>query len=162
MPSIVERNEQRYVGYRATVGFDDMAEVAHRIAAIVGALAERGLEPACAPFFRYLVLGTDMETVTVEVGVPVTDAVDLGDDYFNAALPAGKYAQATHHGAPSGLFAATADLLAWGEKEDVRWDRTVEADGEHWTARLEIYRTNPQVEPDPNNWDIDLCFRLAD
>ncbi|OAP22642.1 MULTISPECIES: hypothetical protein [Amycolatopsis] len=44
----------------------------------------------------------------------------------------------------------------------MRWDRTVEADGEHWAARLEIYRTNPRIEPDANNWDTDLCFRLAD
>ncbi|PKV97331.1 effector-binding domain-containing protein [Amycolatopsis echigonensis] len=162
MPSIVDRDEQRYAGYRATVGFDGMADVAHQIAAIVGKLAERGLEPADAPFFRYLLLGTDMRTVTVEAGVPVADPVDLGDEYFTDVVPAGKYAQATHHGPPSGLFAATADLLAWGEKEDVRWDRIVEADGEHWGARLEIYRTDPQVEPDANNWDTDLCFRLAD
>ncbi|WP_409464602.1 GyrI-like domain-containing protein [Amycolatopsis sp. GA6-003] len=162
MPSIVDRKEQRYVGYRATVRHDGMADVAHRIAAIVGELAERGLAPACAPFLRYLVLGTDMQTVTVEAGVPVAEPVDLGDEYFVDVLPAGKYAQATHHGAPGGLFAATADLLAWGEKENVRWDRTVEADGEHWAARLEIYRTDPRVEPDANNWDTDLCFRLAD
>ncbi|WP_237439875.1 GyrI-like domain-containing protein [Amycolatopsis rubida] len=86
----MDRNEQRYVGCRATVGPDSMAEVAHRIAAIIGALAERGLEPACAPFFRYLVLGTDMKTVTVEVGVPVAEPLDLGDEYSNGVLPAGK------------------------------------------------------------------------
>jgi len=162
MPAIVDRAEQPYAGYRATVGFDGLAGVAHRIATIVGELAGRGVQPAGAPFFRYLVIGPDMKALTVEAGVPVAAPVDLGEEYFSGVVPAGKYAQATHHGAPGGLAAATADLLAWGDRENLRWDRTAEADGEHWAARLEVYRTDPRTEPDPNHWDTDICLRLAD
>ncbi|WP_033287969.1 GyrI-like domain-containing protein [Amycolatopsis jejuensis] len=162
MPSIVDRAEQPYVGYRATIRFDTMPEVAHRIAAIIGELAGRGIQPADAPFLRYLVLAPGMATITVEAGVPVAAPARLGGDYFDDVVPGGKYAIATHRGTPDGLFAATADLLAWGEKEGVRWDRTTKSDGEHWTARLEVYRTDPREEPDARNWDTDLCFRLAD
>ncbi|WP_239155110.1 hypothetical protein [Amycolatopsis sp. FDAARGOS 1241] len=49
---------------------DALREVAHRIAALVTALAERGVEPAGAPFVRYLVLGPGMTSLTVEAGVP--------------------------------------------------------------------------------------------
>ncbi|MEV8613835.1 GyrI-like domain-containing protein [Amycolatopsis sp. NPDC051373] len=162
MPSLVDRQDQPYVGYRATVGFDGLREVAHRIAAIVGALAERGVTPAGAPFFRYLVIGPDMANLTVEAGVPVAAPVELGEEYLNDVVPGGKYVMATHHGAPDGLVAATAEVLTWGAAEGVHWDRTQAADGDHWTGRLEVYRTDPRVEPDATKWETDLYFRLAD
>ncbi|WP_326835812.1 GyrI-like domain-containing protein [Amycolatopsis rhabdoformis] len=162
MPSLVDRENQPYVGYRATVGFAGLPEVAHRIAALAGALAERGIAPADAPFFRYLVIGPDMASLTVEAGVPVAEPVDLGEEYFNAVVPGGKYAKATHHGAPDGLVAATAELLAWGKAEGVHWDRTEAVDGEHWAGRLEVYRTDPRVQPDATKWETDLYFRVAD
>ncbi|MGW4486277.1 GyrI-like domain-containing protein [Amycolatopsis sp. NPDC004368] len=162
MPSLLDREDQPYVGYRATVGLAGLREVAHRIAALVGALAERGITPADAPFFRYLVIAPDMTSLTVEAGVPVTEPVELGDDYFTAVVPGGKYVKATHHGAPDGLVAATAEVLEWGAAEGLRWDRTEAPDGDHWTGRLEVYRTDPRVQPDATKWETDLYFRLAD
>jgi effector-binding domain-containing protein len=150
MPSFVDRDDQTYVGYRATVTMAGLREVAHRIAALVGALAERGVAPAAPPFMRYLVLGPGMASLTVEAGVPVAEPVELGGEYFTAVLPGGEYVTATHHGTPDGLAAATAAVLDWDA-----------ADGEHWTGRFEVYRTDPRVEPDPRNWDTDLYFRLA-
>src|SRR5215831_15721980 len=34
--------------------------------------------------------------------------------------------------------------------------------GERWGCRLEIYHTDPAVEPDMNSWVTELAFRLAD
>ncbi|RJQ87667.1 GyrI-like domain-containing protein [Amycolatopsis panacis] len=162
MPTVVARPEQHYVGYRTTVGMDGLREVAHRIAAIVGELAARGTPPADAPFFRYLVLGPGMRSLTVEAGVPVAAPVELGGEYFTGVVPGGEYVVETHHGAPDGLAAATAAVLEWGEREGVRWDRTEDADGEHWAGRLEVYRTDPRTEPDATRWETDLYFRLVD
>ncbi|MEU4674563.1 GyrI-like domain-containing protein [Amycolatopsis sp. NPDC023774] len=162
MPSLVDREDQPYVGYRATVGFDGLREVAHRLAVIAGALGERGVTPAGAPFFRYLVLGPGMSSLTVEAGVPVAAPVELGEDYVDDVVPGGKYVKATHRGAPDGLAAAAAEVLEWGAAEGVRWDRSQAADGEHWTGRLEVYRTDPRVEPDATKWETDLYFRLVD
>ncbi|WP_239155108.1 GyrI-like domain-containing protein [Amycolatopsis sp. FDAARGOS 1241] len=88
--------------------------------------------------------------------------MELGEEYFTAVVPGGKYVKATHHGAPDGLAAATAAVLDWGAREGVRWDRRRAADGEHWSGRLEVYRTDPRVEPDATRWETDLYFRLAD
>ena len=76
-------------------------------------------------------------------------------------LPAGDYATLTYHGAPSGLVGATAVLLEWGAREDVRWDVQPTAAGERWGVRLEIYRTDPAAEPDPDRWETELAFKLA-
>ncbi|MDT8912772.1 GyrI-like domain-containing protein [Amycolatopsis sp. PS_44_ISF1] len=158
MPSFVDRPAQRYAGFRDTVTAEGLPEVAHRIGAIVGALAQRGVTPAGAPFFRYLSVGARL---TVEAGVPTEGPVDLGEEYFTDVVPGGRYATSTHHGAPDGLHAATAALLEWGERQGVRWDRAETPDGERWGARLEVYRTDPREEPDAAKWETDLCFRLA-
>jgi hypothetical protein len=34
-------------------------------------------------------------------------------------------------------------------------------EGERWGCRLEIYRTDPQAEPDMTKWETELAFRLA-
>jgi hypothetical protein len=35
-------------------------------------------------------------------------------------------------------------------------------EGERWNARIESYRTDPNVQPDMNKWEVELAFRLAD
>jgi hypothetical protein len=54
-------------------------------------------------------------------------------------------------------------MLKWAAGQGLMWDRTTDPDGtQHWGSRLELYNTNPTEEPDLNNWDTDLQFRLAD
>jgi hypothetical protein len=36
------------------------------------------------------------------------------------------------------------------------WD----ADGNMWGCRLEIYKSDPRVVPDMNDWETELLFRL--
>lgn len=35
-------------------------------------------------------------------------------------------------------------------------------DGEKWGARLELYETDPDAEPNPENWRTVVTYRLAD
>ena len=65
-------------------------------------------------------------------------------------------------GHPDGLLGATASLLEWASQEDLTWDMTSTPDGERWAARLEIYETDPAVEPDMAKWTTQLAFRLSD
>lgn len=67
-------------------------------------------------------------------------------------------ATATYHGHPDGLVDATRDLLAWGDEQGLEWD----SDGAHWTARLEIYLSDPREVPDMKDWDTELQFKLKD
>ena len=76
-------------------------------------------------------------------------------------LPGGRYATLRHVGHPSTLVAATAGLLDWAAAKGLEWDMVPSASGERWGARLEIYLTDPETEPDMTKWVTELAFRLA-
>jgi effector-binding domain-containing protein len=161
-PRIEARAAQPYVGISGLVTVATIGLIADRIPEIFGWLGKHGIEPAGAPFFRYYVI--DMSApMEIEVGVPVAAAAPdgLDGDLFAAVLPAGRYATVTHVGHPDGLMDVTAGLLDWAERRGLRWDVTQTAGGERWGCRLEVYRTDPAVEPDMNRWETDLAFRLA-
>jgi hypothetical protein len=160
-PQVVDLAAQPYVFVRDTVPMAELSRIADRLPWVVLQLAEQGVGVGGAPFFRYLVI--DMpDRLEVEAGVPVdsTDGIHLVDDLRAGLLPAGRYATRLHHGHPAGLEAATADLLAWAEGEDLRWDRVATPDGELWGCRLERYLTDPRVQPDMGAWETELAFRL--
>jgi effector-binding domain-containing protein len=158
-PEITERAEQPYAAIRADVPMDQLSSLADRLGEVFGWLAEHGVAPAGAPFFRYNVI--DMEgLLNVEAGVPVLTAVEGDDRVIAGVLPAGRYATALHLGSYDGLFGATESLLQWADSQGLEWDRSTAGDGEHWGCRLEIYLTDPRQQPDPAKWETQLAFRL--
>jgi effector-binding domain-containing protein len=160
-PEITKRAEQPYVAIRADVTMAELAEFAHRFGEVFGWLAQRGVAPAGAPFFRYNVI--DMErTLNVEAGVPVADHVDGDDKVLSGTLPAGRYASYLHVGPYDGLIGAVESLLQWADAQGLVWDSAPAADGDRWGCRLEIYRNDPSEEPDASKWETELAFRLAD
>ncbi|MFE4534930.1 GyrI-like domain-containing protein [Streptomyces scopuliridis] len=161
LPKIVRRGEQPYVAIGKSVRMDEFPTIADRLPDLVGWVLGQGLELAGAPFFRYRTIDMDGES-EVEAGVPLVSAPEPEGEIRVGVLPAGHYATVTHLGRPEGLLEVARGLREWAEHEGLEWDMTV-ADGvEHWGCRLESYRTNPQVEPDPANWETELAFRLAD
>jgi effector-binding domain-containing protein len=160
-PQIIERDGQPYAAIRASVTMTELGALADRFGEVFGWLAERGVTPAGAPFFRYNVI--DMERqLDVEAGVPVRTAIE-GDGRVRAGtLPAGRYASAVHVGRYDGLIGAVEDLLGWADAQGLEFDASSAEDGEQWGCRLEIYLTNPAEEPDPGKWETQLAFRLAD
>ncbi|MFC4115614.1 GyrI-like domain-containing protein [Nonomuraea zeae] len=161
MPQIVEFPDRPYVGVRATITMTSFGVVGDRIGELIGWLAERGQAPAGAPFFRYDAINMPEDRLVVAAGVPVTAPVEAERDYFTATLPAGRYVTTSHHGHPDQLAGVVTEMLKWAEDEGLTWDMTEKDGTEHWGARLELYKTDPRIEPDLNNWDIDLQFRLA-
>jgi effector-binding domain-containing protein len=159
-PRIVERAEQPYVAVSGLVTMGTVSAAADRIPDLFGWLGTRGIVPAGAPFLKYTVIDMDRE-MEIEAGVPVTTPVAGAGDVFGATLPGGRYATVTHVGSFDGLVAATAGLLAWAERQGLAWDMTPTPAGERWGCRLEVYRTNPAEEPDPDKWETDLVLRLA-
>jgi effector-binding domain-containing protein len=157
MPEIVELGERPYVALRGKVAMDGIAAFADRMGEVVDWLAAKEIAPNDAPFFKYDVV--DMEAgLVMEIGFPVDDLHSGEGEIVTGVLPAGRYATATHHGHPDGLRDATGDLLDWGAEQGVEWDAT----GDHWTARLEVYRSDPREVPDMNDWVTDLQFKLKD
>ena len=140
---------------------ETLPEVAHEIPALFGRLAELGVAPAGPPFFRYHLINMP-GPMDVEAGIAVAEAIPGDDRIVAGVLPGGRYATVDHLGPPSSLRGATADLLAWAEQNGHAWDRRIEADGEHWAARIEFYQTDPAEQPDTGKWLTELAFKLAD
>ncbi|ORT59696.1 GyrI-like domain-containing protein [Streptomyces sp. CB03238] len=161
-PVVVERAEQPYVFMRRSVTWDGFADIADRLPELVGWLAARGIEVADAPFFRFNTVAMAGES-EVEAGVPVASPLPEPEgDIGVALLPAGRYATLTHVGHPERLLAAAAALREWADERGLEWDMR-EVDGvERWGCRIEAYRTDPRVEPDPSRWETELAFRLSD
>ncbi|GAA1290677.1 DNA gyrase inhibitor [Planotetraspora silvatica] len=160
-PTLVARAEQPYVAIRRQVTMDTIAEIADRFPEIFGWMAARGLAPAGAPFFRFNVIDMD-GILEMEAGVPVTDVVPGDGVILSGVLPAGRYVSVTHVGHPDDLMDVTAELLRWAAERDLRWDMAPTSEGERWGCRLELYKTDPAVEPDMGKWETELAFRLDD
>jgi effector-binding domain-containing protein len=157
MPEIVELAERPYVALRGKVAMNGIGAFADRMREVVDWLAAHEIAPNDAPFFKYDVV--DMESgLVMEIGFPVDDLHHGEGEIVTGVLPAGRYASADYHGHPDGLMAATRDLLAWADEQGHEWD----ADGDNWTARLEIYKSDPREVPNMDDWDTELQFKLKD
>ena len=164
-PHLQDRPAVPFVGTTTGVSTATIAQIADRIPELVGALISRGITPTGAPFFRYLDLRGD--AMTLQVGVPVPDGAELPEHVLpftveSGHVPAGRYAGLTHVGSFDGLRAATERLLAWASEQELRLDMETEDGLERWTARLEIYLTDPRLETDPNRYRTELAIKLAD
>jgi effector-binding domain-containing protein len=158
-PALENRPEQPYVGIRTKV---TMAEIGSKLPPlhqeIVHWLEKQSLTPSGAPFFRYIVI--DMENqLDMEVGFPVASPL-AGEGHIQAGLlPAGSYATLTHTGHFKGLYHATGELLDWAKKNNIVWATTQEGKDEIWEARLEIYLSDD--DPNPEKWVTELAFLVA-
>lgn len=160
--SIEDRVEQPYVGSTAAVTMDDFRPVADRLPEIFGRLAQLGLEPAGAPFFRYRVIDMERELI-VQAGVPVAAQTEALPDGLEAdALPAGRYVTTTYTGSPQDLVEVTARLLRWAEDQGLAFDTHPSEQGEVWGSRVEFMETDPAEVPDQAQWQTTLAFRLTD
>jgi effector-binding domain-containing protein len=158
---VIERPAQPYVAIKAQVTMQTLGDDLPGLHPPVFAwLGERGIAPVGAPFWKYNVI--DMERgLEVEVGVPIAAAVAGDDRVLAGVLPPRRYATVRYTGHPDGLFDATGSLLKWADERGLTWDVSQAPEGDRWGARLEIYETDPAIEPDMSKWTTQLAFRLA-
>lgn len=161
-PKLEHRDAQHYVGIRADVTMDTLGQILPPlIGEILAWLGQQNVASIGAPFFRFIVV--DMEKgLEMEVGVPVAGAMAGNGRIQPAMLPAGRYALVHYTGPYEGLVSVTADLLAWAERNDVLWAKSVVDGKEVWQARLECYLTDPVQEPDPQKWETIIAFLTAE
>jgi effector-binding domain-containing protein len=158
---IVDRAAQPYVAVRRTVTMQTFPEIADRLPGLFGWLAERGVDPAGPPFFRYLVIDMERE-LDVEAGIPVAAPVDVDGEVLAGLLPAGRYATTTHVGHPDELIAVTGAFQDEAAAQGLTFDTAETERGTRWGCRLELLLTNPAEQPDLNKWETKLAFRVAD
>jgi effector-binding domain-containing protein len=160
-PKLEQRSEQQYAAIRARPTMRTIGPTAGPLLGeLFGWLVGREIPPAGPPFFRYLVIDMEGE-LRLDVGVPVENAISPDGRVIGGSLPAGEYATALYTGHYDGLADATAELLAWADRNEVVWDREQTPEGEAWGARVEHYLTNPDEEPDPARFETLLAFRTA-
>ena len=161
-PDITELSARPYVAIPASVTMATLSTAVPPLTGeVLGWLAARGTTPAGPPFWKYNVI--DMaRTLEVESGWPVAEPMTGDGRVVSGVLPAGRYVTMRHLGHHSTLGAVTAGLLDWAAAQGLKWDMVPSAAGERWAARLEIYLTDPQIEPDMTKWVTELAFRLAD
>lgn len=159
-PKLEDRAARPYVAIRTQAAMHELGTVIPRLHGEVYAwLGEQGVEPAGAPFMRFLVI--DMAAkLDIELGVPVPAHLPGADRITAGTLPAGRYATLVYTGVQNGI-AANAALLDWGARQGLVWDNWVTERGDGFGARLESYLTDPDTEPDPAKWETEVAIRLA-
>lgn len=159
-PRIVARVTQPYVAIPAQASLSEWGEVTVLVGEVLGWVAQRGLEIAGPPFFRYWTIGDHTRPFRLAVGVPLLQAVPCEGRIVSGAIPAGRYATAVHRGHPDTLMRTIRTLDEWMERNDLR-PRQEHSDGATtWSGRFEFYRTDPKVEPDLERWEIELAYLL--
>lgn len=165
-PRLIERAPQLYVGTARSVTMETVPDIADQLPGLIATLVAAGVERPGPPFLKYDVFHRSGR-LDLEAGVPVAagfDPAQLPDGPAGvrlSELPGGRFASITHHGHPSLLHETTADLLDWGAEHGLVWDAVRSGDSESWGLRLELYKTDPRIEPDLNAWETEIVFRLA-
>ncbi|SEB93791.1 effector-binding domain-containing protein [Rhizobiales bacterium GAS191] len=161
-PMIVERAEQPYAAIRAKLAMQEIGRAADQLAPqLFGWLGAHRIGPAGAPFFKYNVIDMARQ-LEIEWGVPTAISIQPDGPVLGGILPAGRYSTLIHRGPYDGLVDANAALLKWVADSGLTVDVTQTPAGDKFGCRLEIYLTDPRTEPDPEKWETEVAFLLAD
>lgn len=158
-PKIVSRSGQPFAAIALSVDREDIpAKAPPLIGEVAGWLAARGIAPVGAPFFNYLEMSE--EHLVMHVGFPTAAEAKPEGRVVTGTIPAGRFATLTHTGPYDGLYEANAALGEWLKAQGIvePWSGS----GPYDAAHLEIYESDPQVEPDPGKWVTEVAFRLGD
>jgi len=162
-PKLEQRDEQPYIAIRRQVTKQEIGPVLgdQVVPDVFTWLESKGVAPAGAPFFRYLAIDMTGEGhFDIEVGIPVATAVPGAGIVTAGVLPAGRYAVLVNTGPYDDLVDAHTALHAWGEANGIVWQTA--DDGKSPGVMLESYVTNPAEEPDPQKWQTDIVYLVAD
>jgi effector-binding domain-containing protein len=159
-PKLEDRTEQHYVGIRTQVPMSKFKIIIPQfLDELFAWLGKQGVAPAGAPFIRYHVINM-AGNMDVELGVPVASAQSGDDRVRPGVIPAGRYAALVYSGV-TGIKGNKA-LLEWAAKNDIKWDRWEDANGDAFRSRIEYFLTDPAEEPDRKKWETEVAIRLAD
>jgi effector-binding domain-containing protein len=161
-PVVEYHEEQPYVAIRVTI---DMQKIPTVVPPLIGEVAnwlEKRNIPDVGPcFFRYLSC-TQNGRITVDAGFPVAKAPEGDERVQPGSFPAGQYLKVTHLGDYSNLREAHMFLESWAGRNGLTLEDELHPEGVEWGSRTEIYVNDCELEPDPEKWQTDITFLLAD
>lgn len=161
-PRLEQRDERPYVAIRREVTRRELGTALPPLNdEVFRWLAARGVAPAGAPFFRYLAVDMEGEgRFVVDVGVPIKASVPGDGGITSGAFPAGRYAVLVNTGPYDDLVGAHGALHAWMAEGGI----TVQPaeDGRGPAAMIESYETDPAEEADPQKWETEIAYLVAE
>jgi len=162
LPENVELPERPYIYVPFTVRMDQMQQPADQgFPQLFDYLARHGLKPAGAPFYNYRRINME-DTLDVEAGIAVEAPAAEEGSVKAGTLPGGRFMTVTWHGHPDQLITVTGVLIGWSRLTNQPLDQRTEGADDYFACRLELYETEPDVEPDMKKWETRLEFKLKD
>jgi effector-binding domain-containing protein len=160
-PSIEVHAEKPCVHIPATVTMTDFSNAISAVPEVFGWLDQRNVKPAGPMFFRYLVIDMDRE-LELEVGVPLDNPVEGNGRIISGVIPGGTYATLMHHGHPDRLIDSHAALQGWLSGQGLEVATHQNGGRELLSGRYEFYLSDPDEEPDMDEWSTEIAYLLAD
>ena len=128
------------------------AELTPALAGAYGAISQHLIaqeaEMTAMPMANYLEYKDEL--VVFEPMIPINKTIEESESVKVKTMPQAKMAVFYHYGDYSGLSAAHEEALKVLETAGIQAG----------VASLEIYETDPGLEPDPNKWLTKICFRI--
>jgi effector-binding domain-containing protein len=162
LPMPMRREPQSYIYIPFTLPMSEMGRPAKEGFPLLFAyLREHGLESAGAAFYNYRRI--DMaRTLDVEAGIPVTGKAEEAGRVRVGTLPGGNFLSLDWHGHYDQLMPVTSLMIGYARETGQAFDMHTDASGDHFGCRLEIYETDPDELPNPEDWLTRLAFKLRD
>ena len=159
-PKLEDRPEQRYVGIRTQVPMSQFKKIIPQfLDELFAWLGKQEVDPAGAPFMRYHVINM-AGNMDVELGVPVATVVRGDGRVAPGVIPAGRYATLVYSGVTG--IKGNKTLIDWAVKNNIRWDRWNDENGDAFRARVEYFLTDPAEEPDRKKWETEVAIKVVD
>jgi effector-binding domain-containing protein len=157
-PELVTRPAQPSIVVPVEASLNEWNRAIEKIPEVIGWIQSNEIEPASPLFFRYLRIGDETRPFQLEIGFALNEHVEGSGNVVASELPGGTYLTYLHHGHPDKLFEISETLAQWASENGVECDVTSDGIFEHWAGRFDFFLTDPEMEPDRDNWEIKIAW----
>ena len=159
-PQLFERASQNYVAIRIKINRDEIGNIVPSIYSELSAwVSENNISISGTPIIRYFSIDYGTGDVSIDVGYPVSSNKVPAHNHIKIdEIPHGTYATLIHSGTYENLFETTAMLLAWGQKQGIKWKSLQDNKMTTWQSRIEHYLVGPTDTQNPDKWKTEVAI----
>ncbi|WP_051664119.1 GyrI-like domain-containing protein [Dyadobacter crusticola] len=161
-PKSERRKAWAYLAIAKTVHMNDIPDILPPLIPEVKQwMQQRDIEAIGPDFFLYKSMNEEGE-LECEAGFPISRTVE-GDGMVTAGFfPGGNYASIVYTGDFKDMMQAHVALENWIKEQGLTEKKQVTNGKTQWGGRTEFYLVDPELEPDPQKWQTEIVFLLAD